>query len=598
MRPARAALAAVLCAACGPAVAQGLVSVSDGDVVSPGAAGAAERQATSARLATRGVLGRAIHAVHVHGRWAQGLPLPYAACEPLSAERTFALMEAVRAAMHEPAWLGGDAGTQGGVQVLYIDVDVVDAPAGSCEGRPSADVVMRPYRVRIATERLADNVLPLARAAFGTAFSQVPPALLALDPALSIRHDRATGTSLRLDLHVPAETMLRGLAGEAGLQHSVDGPYHDDHLALTWQQPSSAGHRGRLRIAARDLRQPLGDGATEQRRSDFGAGVTLNLAPSRRLWIDATHQSRRDRLIDAAGAASDNGAAASAGSARLLLDVLQAESLTTLRGGLWHERSQGRARSALLLAGAREFRSQPGRLIGLEAAWVAGRADADTADAQRFRGGAPSAQWLYDSPGAPALLAMPDGPVLRSTGRLQAQLGQGAAARGGTRFWSLGLTATFPVARWYRPLIPDETTDLQIDESKPPLTLKQLLMKQVDVTGPNLLAATLTAQGVPLDEANRQAQAALAEVRPAVRYIVEDAPLLAIRPMLMLDFAGLSDGGPAAAAGARWTAAGLGAQVQMATARLEAGLMRTTSGPPIARSRGAVVLRLNFQSLF
>jgi hypothetical protein len=595
MRRAGAALVG-LCFAWAQASAQGLVISNEADLPTRGA-GAVAEQAAAARMTARRMEGRALHAVQVRGRWTAGLQLPFTPCEALSAELTFALMEAVRAAMRAPDWLGAAAGERGGVQVLYLDVDAAEAPAGSCGGRPAVDLVIRPYRVQVATERLGDNVLPLAREAFGTAFSQVPAALLALNPALAIRRDPATGTSLRLDLQVPAEAMARGLAGEAGLQQSVGGRYRDNHLALTWQRALTAGADARLRLGARSQRQPAGEGTVEQREGGYSAGITLKLAPTRRLWVDAMHQTRRDRMLDRAGGVGSE-QNTSVGSARLLLDLLQAESLASVRAGLWHERGADRSRSAVLLAGAREFRWQPGQLIGIEAALVAGRADAATPEARRFHGGTPAPQWLFDSPGSPALLALPDGPVLRSAGRLQAQLGQGAAARGGTRFWSLGLSTAFPVARWYRPLIPDETTDLQLDESKPPLTLKQLLMKQVDVTGPNLLAATLAAQGVPQDEANRQAQAALAEVRPAVRYIVKDAPLLAVRPLLMLDLAGLSDGGTGAEAAARWAAVGVGAQVQMATARFEAGYMRTVSGPVSGRSRGAFVLRLTFQNLF
>jgi hypothetical protein len=62
----------------------------------------------------------------------------------------------------------------------------------------------------------------------------------------------------------------------------------------------------------------------------------------------------------------------------------------------------------------------------------------------------------------------------------------------------------------------------------------------------------------------------------------------------MLDAARLAD----ADESARWAAVGAGAQLQLATARFEAGYMRTVSGPVLHGPRGGVVLRMTFQSLF
>jgi hypothetical protein len=116
----------------------------------------------------------------------------------------------------------------------------------------------------------------------------------------------------------------------------------------------------------------------------------------------------------------------------------------------------------------------------------------------------------------------------------------------------------------------------------------------VNVTGPNMLAAELMRQGVPADEADARARAALAEIQPAVRYLVEDAPIFAVRPLLMLDVAGLGDGSTSS----NWVAVGLGAQLQLATARFEGGYMQTVSGPVANQPRGSLVFRLSFQNLF
>lgn len=144
-------------------------------------------------------------------------------------------------------------------------------------------------------------------------------------------------------------------------------------------------------------------------------------------------------------------------------------------------------------------------------------------------------------------------------------------------------------------MIPDEPTGLE-DSQGNPVGVRALLRTQVDVSGPSMLAATLMTQGMSADEAQRQAKAALAEVTPAVHYLVDSASLLSVRPLLLLHVAGLSD--DATASRARWVAVGAGVGISVVTARLEAGYMHTVSGPRLASGRGAGFMRLVFQNLF
>jgi len=146
-----------------------------------------------------------------------------------------------------------------------------------------------------------------------------------------------------------------------------------------------------------------------------------------------------------------------------------------------------------------------------------------------------------------------------------------------------------PVQRWFRPLIPDEVDDT----SDPPVTLKQRVMRQIDVTAPNMAAVNLQQQGLSPEAARAEAQAMIDEIRPAARFLVEDAPIIAVRPLLMLDYARLDDG----AGSAHWLAAGLGLQAQIVTARFELGFMHQLRGPK-TDSRNSLVFRLVFQNLF
>jgi len=162
-------------------------------------------------------------------------------------------------------------------------------------------------------------------------------------------------------------------------------------------------------------------------------------------------------------------------------------------------------------------------------------------------------------------------------------LGDPASSRGGTSFWHVNLNLAFPIRSLSRPLIPDEEAFEDVDGK--PVTLKQVLRNAVNVSGPALMEAALKEQGMSTADARKEAQAALAEIRPAVDYIVDDANLYAIRPLLMIDAAGLA-GGLNGNSG-HWLAVGAGIGVTVVTARLEAGYMQTISGPEFEPRSGS-----------
>jgi hypothetical protein len=94
-------------------------------------------------------------------------------------------------------------------------------------------------------------------------------------------------------------------------------------------------------------------------------------------------------------------------------------------------------------------------------------------------------------------------------------------------------------------------------------------------------------------EARRQAQDVFDEVAPAAHYVINDANIFSIKPMLLLDIAGLSDGSRSDT----WSAAGVGLQITVVTAKFEGGYSHTLSGPTFG-ARGAPFARLVFTRLF
>jgi hypothetical protein len=122
-----------------------------------------------------------------------------------------------------------------------------------------------------------------------------------------------------------------------------------------------------------------------------------------------------------------------------------------------------------------------------------------------------------------------------------------------------------------------------------------LLRKQIDVTGPNMLTATLKKEGMNAADAEKEADKILDEIRPATHFIIDYANLYSIKPLLLFDAAGMTRSG--GNSGETWLAAGGGVQVTVVIAKLEFGYMHTLNGQTFGK-RGNVFGRLVFQNLF
>jgi hypothetical protein len=116
----------------------------------------------------------------------------------------------------------------------------------------------------------------------------------------------------------------------------------------------------------------------------------------------------------------------------------------------------------------------------------------------------------------------------------------------------------------------------------------------VDVTGPSMLGATLKKEGMSNEEAEKKAGEILGEVRPATHFLIDDANIYSVKPLLMFDAAGLTDKG--LSSGETWLAAGGGLEVTIVIAKLQVGYMRTLSGPTFG-SHAYVFVEFVFQSL-
>jgi hypothetical protein len=534
------------------------------------------------------------NSVTVKGRWAGKIDLPLKPGDPLTEAKSSAALNALREAISKSS--DRYFNSMGEVHVLKVE--------GECFLRDdgSADYVLTPRYVGLSAVRIGDNVLPIPRWREPKPYTDVPPFLRALLPALAAGYDDVSGTSLsaavspRL-LHTPRSensSAERDLTAQLAATHSLDESVYADEakLAYTWRMAGGLLREATLSTHYSRERELLQDGTHDSDSRGAAVGIMLKLRANTRLHLDAGYDRRHEELTASATAAR-TAASEDETSLRVLLDAIPRPMLGFARASLWMSDADGYRRSVARVAYGKEFAVRRNQTVGAELTLGGGRAWGDVPDYARFYGGGAPHEFLYDGASSPSMLEMPQGPILRSFGENAARLPDAAReGRGGRSFWHVNLDIAVPIPRWSMPLIPNESTDISLDDSGEPLTLKQMMLNQVQ-SGPRILQPVLVQRGMSAAEAQREADEIFAEITPAARYVIDDANVFSIKPMLLLDAAGLSDGRDSET----WIAAGVGVQVTVVTAKFEGGYSRTLHGPTFG-SRGAPFARLVFQRLF
>jgi len=548
-------------------------------------------------------------------QWLGQVPLPIAVGDMLTPQKLFDAMEALERTITKDAIQGYGLRSKGEVGVLYIEVDydTTEPPADAQPTDHTVGVIFRPYYIHFSLVRIGDNVLPIPRSPLPTLYDNVPKPLLGLKPTFGISHDRAFGTALSGAF----ETDLLHLPD---LEHLSNAPHKNHHLDVhgqgmksleelfyrantglrySYRQSGTTVQEFSLRADYDGIQAPLGDGKHTRHAGVGSVGVRLKLVPNTRLSLDTGYRWTDD-TTDSKEPALRTRTSANEQTNRVLFDAIPRPVYGFLRAAIWEENGwlTGAGGVYQRLAGrlgyAKEIPLTLNQTIGLELLAGGGIVWGKVPAHARFFGGNTPGQFLYDSPSAGTLLHMPAGPLIRSLGEGEAGFSpRGGGVRGGDAFWHVNVNLTFPIRPWSYALIPNEPTDIP-DVQGNPLTLKELLSKQINVTGPNMLAATLKAEGMSDAEANAKAWRLLAEVRPATQFIINNANLYAIKPLLMVDVAGMTG---SSSASTTWLAAGGGVQLTIVIAKFEAGYMHTFSGPTFG-NRGNVFVRLVFENLF
>ena len=554
---------------------------------------AAELDATPDASASSTTLAYTVAAFEVKGRWLGEAVLPLRNGDRWTPEKQSEVFAALRGFFDTDdfdPYLFSQAGELG---VLYVDV-VEDRD----EATHTVKLIFRPLRVHLSFAKWGDNLLPIPRSGAATHYAGVPTPLLALRPALGLTYDRAFGTALAAGFHTDLLTLPETLNGRvsqrdpAHLELRFNGAKSFDDfyrssagLSYAYRRIGVSLQEFFLGIEYDGVKEPL---AGQQHFSDTGGadgGATFKLASHTRLSFNTGYRHARDELADHfTRVRTDTDIQPN----RVLIESLLPQPLGGfLRAAVWedngwtdhgvgfHQRLAGR------VGYAREIALGPNRTIGLEVIGGGGRLWGDAPASRRFFGGNTAGQFLYDDVSESSLRNLPPGPLIRSFGQGEAVGTATGSARGGDAFWHLNVNLTLPIQKWSSPLIPPE------DE------VRQMLKSGINVSGRNGLIAALKTQGMSRDAAVAEADRTLNEIRPATEFIIDEANLYSVKPLLMFDAGGLMGAGD----NATWFAVGGGFQLTIVTAKFELGYMHTLSGPA-AGDPGNFFLRLVFQNLF
>jgi len=548
-----------------------------------------------------GVCALRVRSVKVEGRWANGVPLPLAVGDTLTNKKLSDAMEALRDAIISRSNTSVGMRLQGEIGVLYIDVKYDTAPADGTVG-----VTFRPYYIDISLVQMGNNILPIPRSPWPTFYQNVPEPLLALNPTVGLSYDRTFGSAISASIGGdPLPLFVKGSDANHELDLRAEGTKSLEEsfyraaggLSYTLHRTNSFLEEMAFSASFDGVKEPLGSSEHTRSAGVANLDLTLKLAPTTRLSIDAGYRRTSDSVLDSVTSLETN-TNADEQTARLLLDTIPPSINGFLRAALWEESGWQGSDSYQRFVGRvgyeKEIAVAPNQTIGIEIVAGGGKTSDNVPSYSRFFGGNAPGQFLYDDPGSTTLMNMPSGPIIRSLGENEAG-SRAANGRiiGGDTFWHVNVNVTIPIPMWSMPLIPNEMTDIP-DANGNPMSIKQMLRNQIDVTCPSMLAAVLQQQGLSATEAAEKAKRILQEVTPATRFIIDDANIYSIKPLLMMDAAGLSGQGGSSET---WLAVGGGVQLTVVTAKFEAGYMHTLSGPTFGQ-KGNTFVRLVFQNLF
>lgn len=498
---------------------------------------------------------------------------------------------------------------KGSTSVLYItsDVCVINSNGAAKE----VAIVIHPYYLKIDLVNLGNNILPVPRSAKPSFYEQVPVILKATTPYITITNDRKYGAAIGINtltdvLHIPGIAKLNG--GSKSLQvavgfaarKSMSQPFYSIGSTVELIHPvykeNTIGWN--IGISNTESSQPLAEGKNERYSWRFRCGIQggtraafiykyaigtgLRLIQSNRTLSTPNREQNDEKGFELYAMA----------------DGLPGKKFT--RMGIWFDagipddkNNFKNYQRLVTRVGYSIFMGSGHNTAHLETVVGAGYTWGTPPPYGQYYAGNKYQNFLYDPISSVRNQSVVVGPLVRSLGENEGGLFAPAGnIVGGTAFWHINLNFSIPFSKWARALIPD----VIISEEPRVSTLRSVLKAQSE-TAKNFIYDDLVANhNLPdNDETDTKAGKIVdKDIRPTLNYLADRANVFSIKPMLLFDIAGIND---QLLNNKVWTAAGLGLQITIVIARLEAGYMHTIS-PAVDASKGNFFLRFVLQNFY
>jgi hypothetical protein len=541
--------------------------------------------------------GRPIRAFTVSSRWNSlgDVKFPVPLGTNYTSEAASAAMNAVRMRLNDEA--DNETQTRGFVGVRYIEA----CPRMLQDG---LEVAIKVIEIRLPFDNPIKGLLPGTRSNLPSSVVGTPTMLTLFNPEFGLTNDTAIGlaqtAAIRTDLlsvgdvlkrrpnDQPSWTLPLSASGRRGLnEDTYDGFVN---LAVGRDAPLETLQRFDVHGNYEASKAPQGDALLE--RELFRAGALIRVKPAtsplRQLtflpnvaWSDNRRQAATVNETTHETAVS----VVAVADAAIPLGPLRSASLvetSNVENGVSYQRFSTIVGWNVQVPLSRAFSN---RTLGIELSASTGHVWGTAPEHSLFYAGNTGMDLFMspsDSPALPLLLTIPN---LRSFGQSRAQ-----TALGGARsYWGLNFNAAIPIASWLLPLIPR-------DEVATGTPLNVLVYNQGTTSARSFLTSYYEqVEHRNPEEAERLANAEIARIEPALRFITRRANLYALKPLFMFDAVRLSPG--EGAPSRTFKGIGGGLQLTVVVARVEAGYLWTLDREPEDPS-GNFVFRLIFDNIF
>lgn len=492
------------------------------------------------------------------------------------------------------------------------------------------DFIINIFFLRTDLTGIAKNILPIPRSIKPSFYDQMPSSLRAFNPQFDFNYDRKTGPEGSLDISTNLLELPKLWKGEKISESnyrldfkfigkkSFSNQYYQSktNLAFARVQPGKVVEKLDFTAGFIANNQPLNENDFRQKELELGGEIKLRprFGALNTIYISGKYGNTNNKVFDKSGlqvlANKENKF-----QFRTLIDGILWNGFS--RTGLWFESagiknsSDNYHRIAGIFAYQKEF-GKGTQTFGLETTVGAGKTWGKVPLYAQFYGGNNSTNFLYDSPDSLTMSSFPVGPLLRSYGKTQTTAQQNNVATfGGNSYWHTNFNLSIPIKPWSKRLIPEEEISFSDGSTK---KLNELLETftintAIGGIGGDLLDSIIDdlmrkdptldedeAERLALPIAKKQAEKLVnKEIAPTIRFISRHANLFAIKPLIMLDAAKISQENPKF--GRYRFGAGGGLQIVVVTARAEFGYLASLPRK-IGESKGNFVFRITFQNLF